>query len=130
MQKTNLYVCAILKLRLDRIEQRHHLRPLIPIGWRDAVRQGHATPLGEAVDENPLAFPPVRDALAATLARGKKRHRRRHTPTESCHVPRQSRESVLASQRACHPPATAATSDAWRSSTPIAPHSAHHTTDS
>src|SRR4029453_1825199 len=107
-------------VNLDRIEQRHHLGPLIPVGRRGAVRQGHPTPLGEAVDKDPLAFPPVGDALAATLPRGKKRHQRRHTPNESSRVPRQSRVSALASRPGCHPPATAATSDAWRSSTPIA----------
>jgi hypothetical protein len=117
-------------MHLDRIEQRHHLSTLIPMSWRDAVRQGHAAPLGETVDEDPLAFPPVRDALAAPLPRGKKRHRRRHTPNASSPVPRQSRESALASRPACHPPASAATSAAWRSSTPIAAHAGHHTSDS
>src|SRR5947209_7578868 len=51
---------------LDRIEQRDHLRPLIAIGRRGAVRQGHPAPLREAVDEDAFAFPPVGDALAAT----------------------------------------------------------------
>src|SRR5215470_19912392 len=118
---------SLARVHLDRIEQRHHLRPLIPIGRRDAVRQGHAVPRGEAVDEDPLAFPPVGDALAATLSRGKKRRQWRHTPTESCPVPRQSPECELASRPACHWPATAATSGAWHSSTPIAAHVGHHT---
>jgi hypothetical protein len=86
-------------------------------------------PLGEAVDEDPLAFPPVGDALAAPLPRGKKRHPRRHTPTESSRVLLPSPECELASQPECHPPATAATNDASRSSTPIAARVEHHTTD-
>src|SRR5439155_5711532 len=120
---------SLTRVHLDRLEQRHHLSPLSPIGWRDAVRHGHAAPLGEAVEEAPLAFPPVCDTLAATLPRGKKRHRRRHTPNESSHVPRQSRGAALALRPACHPPAIAVTSDAWRSSTPIAAHAGHHTSD-
>src|ERR1043166_671924 len=109
---------AFARAHLDRIEQRHHLRTLIPIGRRDAVRHGPAVPLGEAVDQDPFALPPVGDARAATLPRGKKRHRRRHTPNESAHVPRQSPKSALASRRACHRAASAATSDGWHSSTP------------
>src|SRR5215831_6757192 len=115
------------RVYLDGIEQRHHLGPLIPIGRRDAVRQGPPAPLGEAVDEAPLAFPPVCDALAATLPRGKKRHQRRHTPNGSSRVPRQSPESALASRPACHLPAAAATSDAWHSWTPTAARMGHHT---
>src|ERR1700704_5284885 len=121
---------SFARMYLDSIEQRHHLGPLIPLGWRDAVRQGHPAPLGEAVDEDPLAFPPVCDTLTATLPRGKKRHQRRHTPNESSHVPQQSQESGLASRPACHRPATAATSDAWRSLTPRAAHAGHRTSDS
>src|SRR4030095_624327 len=55
----------LARVHFARIEQRQHLRTLIPIGWCGAVRQGHAPPLGEAVDEDPLAFPPVGGALAA-----------------------------------------------------------------
>src|SRR5690349_17971506 len=97
---------------LDRIKQRQHLCPLVPIGRRSAVGQGHAAALGQAVDENPFAFPAAGDALAAPLPRGKKRHPRRHTPNESCHVLRQYRESAPAWRPKCHPPATVATSDA------------------
>src|SRR4029453_4692958 len=50
---------------LDGIKQRQHLGPLVPIGWRDAVRQGHAAALRETVDQHPFAFPAARDALAA-----------------------------------------------------------------
>ena len=117
-------------VHLDCIKQRQHLGPFVPIGRCGAIGQGHAAPLGEAVDQDPLAFPPVRDALAATLARGKKRHRRRHTPNESSRVPQQCRGSALASLPTCHPLATAATSDASRSSTPIAAHAGHRTSDS
>src|SRR5919202_4480156 len=42
---------------LHGIKQRHHLCPLVPIGRRGPVAQGHAAPLVEAVDEDPLAFP-------------------------------------------------------------------------
>src|ERR687886_2813371 len=115
---------------LDGIKQRQHLRPLVPIGWRGAVGQRHAAALGQAVDQNPFAFPPAGDALAPTLARGKTRRQRRHTPNESYRVLPQCRESVLASPRACHPPASAATNDAWRFLTPTVARTAHHTSDS
>jgi IS1 family transposase/transposase-like protein len=115
---------------LDGIKQRHHLGTLIPVGRRRAIRQWHPVPLREAVDEDPFAFPPVGDALAATLPRGKKRHQRRHTPNESSLVLRQSPECGPASRPGCHPPASAATSDASRSSTPMATRVEHHTSDS
>src|ERR671937_504783 len=112
---------------LDGIKPRQHLCPLVPIGRRGAVGQGHAAALRETVDQNPFAFPAAGDALATPLARGKKRHRRRHTPNESSRVPQQSPESALASRPRCHPPATVATSDAWRSSTPTGGRAGHHT---
>ena len=95
---------------LDCIEQRHSLGALIRLGRCSAIHQGHPAPVGEAVDEAPYAFPPVRDALAATLARGKKRRLRRPTPSESCHLLRQCPESGLASQPGFHRPASVATS--------------------
>src|SRR5918992_4024772 len=79
------------RAHLERIKQRHNLRPLVPIGWRSPVRQRHPVSLRETVDQNPFAFPPAGDALAATLARGKKNHRRRHRPTESCPAPQPDR---------------------------------------
>src|SRR5262244_3475180 len=112
---------------LDRIKQRQHLCPLVPIGWRGAVGQGHAAALRETVDQNPFAFPSAGAALAAPLPRGKKRHPRRHTPNTSCLALLLYRESAPASRPRCHPPATVATSDAWRSSTPIGGRAGHHT---
>src|SRR5262245_26232714 len=103
----------------DRIQQGHHLGTFIAIGRHGAVRQWHAVPLGEAVDEDPFALPAVGNALAAPLPRGKKRHRRRHSPNESSHVLRPCPASVLAWRPRCHPPASAAAIDASRSSTPI-----------
>src|SRR6516165_6953525 len=47
---------------LDGIKQRQHVGPLVPLGRRGAVGQGHATALRETVDQNPFAFP------AATVA--------------------------------------------------------------
>src|SRR5678815_367013 len=114
----------------DRIQQGHHLGTFIAIGRRGAVRQWHAVPLGEAVDEDPFALPAVGNALAAPLPRGKKRHRRRHSPNESSHVLRPCPESVLAWWPRCHPPASAAAIDASRSSTPIVAHAGRHTSDS
>ena len=112
---------------LHGIKQRQHLCPLVPIGWRRVVGQGHAAPLRETVAQDPLALAPARDALAATLARGKKRHPRRHTPSASCLIPLQSPECGLAWRPACHPRATVATTDAARSSTPTAARAGHHT---
>jgi hypothetical protein len=80
------------------------------------------------VDQNPCAFPSAGDALAPTLARGKTRHRRRHTPNESCLFLRLRPESALAWLPMCRPSASAAASDALHSSTPIASHVGHHTT--
>src|SRR6266850_182617 len=59
---------------LDRVEQRHHLGALIPIGRRGAMRQGHAIARRETMDEDPLAFAATGDALTPALPRGKKRH--------------------------------------------------------
>jgi hypothetical protein len=87
---------AFAHVHLDRIEQRPHLRPILPIGRRDAVRQRHPMPLGEAVEEHPFALPPAGDARAATLARGNKRHPRRHTPNGSSLLLRPRPESALA----------------------------------
>src|SRR4030095_5895769 len=42
---------------LDGIKQRQHLCPLVPIGRRGAVGQGHADALPETVDQNPFYFP-------------------------------------------------------------------------
>ncbi len=56
--ETFVGVTAFARVHLDSSKQRHHLSTRIPLGWRDAVRQGHAAPLGAAVDEDPLAFPP------------------------------------------------------------------------
>src|ERR671928_1045353 len=117
------FACA----ELDGIKQRQHLCPLVRIGRRGAVGQGHAAALRETVDQDPFALAPACDALAATLARGKKRHPRRHTPSESCLVPRQSPECGLAWRPACHPRTTVATTDASRSSTPTAARAGHHT---
>src|SRR5205807_6974982 len=110
-------------------QAREDLAPLRPGGRGWTVGQGHATALGQAVDQNPFAFPPAGDALAAPLPRGKKRHPRRRTPNESSHVLQQSPKSALASQPGCHRPATAATSDASHSSRPTALRRAHHTSD-
>src|SRR5262249_28954430 len=46
------------RVHLNCIKQRQHLCSLVSVGWRGAVRQGHAVAFGEAVDEAPLAFPP------------------------------------------------------------------------
>src|SRR5262245_11903880 len=47
----------LARVDLDRIEQRHHLGTLIPVGGCRAVRQRHAVALGEAVDQDALALP-------------------------------------------------------------------------
>ena len=57
---------------LDRLKQRQHVRPLVSVGRRGPVRQGHAAAIREAVDQDPLALSPKGDALAAPLPRGKK----------------------------------------------------------
>ena len=109
---------------------RPHWCPLVPMGRWGPVGQGQPAPRGEAVDEAPLALPPVGDALAATLPRGNKRHPRRQTPHEASRVPRPFPESGRASRPACHPRASAGTSAAWHSATPIAAHAGHRTSDS
>jgi hypothetical protein len=115
---------------LDRVPPWPPLGALLPVGWRGTVRSRHPVPRGEAGEEEARALPAAGAARAATLPRGTKRHPRRHTPNKSCRVPRQSRVSGLASLPRCHPLAIAATSDAWRSSTPIAARAGHHTSDS
>src|SRR4030095_6998109 len=109
------------------LKPRQHLGSLVPMGRRGAVGQGHATALRETVDQHPLAFPAAGDALAAPLPRGKKRHPPRHTPKQACLALRRHRASAPASRPTCPPPATVATSDAWRSSPPIGGRAGHHT---
>jgi len=113
----------------DRIKQREHLCPLVPIGRRGAVRQGYAAPVGEAVEQAPFAFPSAGDALAATRPRGKTRQQRRQTPSGAARVPRQCQECGPASQPTCHPWASVAASDVWHSSTPSAARAGHHPSD-
>src|SRR5262249_32804120 len=113
----------------DGIEQREHLGTLIPVGRRGPVRPGHPARVGETVDQDPFALAPAGDTRAAPLARGKKRRRRRQTPSESCPVLRPHPECALASWPTYHPPAIAAATDAWRSSIPIAAHGGRHTSD-
>jgi hypothetical protein len=93
---------------LDGLKQRYALGPLIPVGWRSAVRERHPAPVRQAVAQEALALPPVGAARAAPLARGKKRRQWRRTPTEACLLPRPRPASVLAWGPRCHPPATAA----------------------
>jgi hypothetical protein len=115
---------------LDRVKPWEHLRPLVPIGRCGPVRQRHAVPRGQAVDQDALALPPAGDARAPTLARGPKRRPRRHTPNESSHVPRPRLKSALAWQPTCPPPASAAANEASHSWTPLAARMVHHTTGS
>src|SRR5262245_25287786 len=82
------------------------------------------------MDEDSLALPPAGDALAATLARGKKRRQWRHTPTASFLFPRPRPTAARASWPMCQPPASAATSGASHASTPTAAHGGPHTTGS
>ena len=86
---------------LDRIQQRQHVGALLPVGRRGPIRQGHATSVREAVDQDPFALPAAGDARAATLARGKKRRPRRHTPNESSLFPRLRPEFALAWRPTC-----------------------------
>jgi hypothetical protein len=95
----------------DSVKQREHLGPLIAIGRCGTVGQGHASRIGEAVNEDPLAFASTSHALTAAFARGKTSRLRRRTATESSRVPRQGRGFGLASPRACHRCASAAATD-------------------
>src|SRR6266850_7221724 len=115
---------------LDRIEQGHHLGTLIPIGRGGAMRQGHAIPRRQTMDEHSLAFAATSHALTPTFPRGKKRHQRRHTPSESCRVPRPAPAPGPASPPGCHRPASAATTDGRHSSWPSAALWAYRTSDS
>src|SRR5687768_11026398 len=114
----------------DGIQEGYDLGAFIAVSRRCAVRQGHAGGIGQAVDEDPLAFSATGDPLTAAFARGKRRRRRRHTASESCHAPQRCQEFGPASGPGSHRLASAATTDAWHSSRPIAARTVHHTNGS
>src|SRR5918911_689527 len=82
------------------VQQWDDLGPLVSVRGRGARGQRHASTIREAMDEDTFAFPAIRDALTAAFARGKTKHPRRRTATESSHVPQQARGGVLAWQPA------------------------------
>ena len=120
------FACA----HAESIQQRDDLGPFVPMRWGCARGQGHARPIGETVDKDAFAFPAIRDALTAPLARGKRSHPQRHIASESARALRPARARVLAWQPASHRLASAATTDARRSWRPIAGHAADHTSGS
>jgi len=95
----------------DSVQQGQDLGPLMPIGGRLAVGQGHARSIREAVDEDPLDFAAMGHALTAAFPGGKMSRRWRRTAIESSRVPRRSRGSGPASQRGSHRPANVAATD-------------------
>src|SRR6516165_4256070 len=117
----------LARAALDGSKRRQHVGPLVPLGRRGAVGQGHATALREPVEQHPCAFPAAGAARAAPLPRGKQRHPRRHTPHTSCRALLRYRDSAPAARPRGHPPAPVAPSDAWRSSTPMGGRAGHHT---
>jgi hypothetical protein len=112
------------------IQQREHLGPLVPIRGRGARGQRHACGIREAVDEEALAFPAIRNPLTAACARGKTSHPRRHTATESCRVPQPVRGGALAWRPASHRLASAAATGGRHSWTPIGDRGGDHTSGS
>jgi hypothetical protein len=70
---------ALTRVDVQGIQQRDDVRPLIPMRWSRAHGQGPARGVREAVEEEALACPALGDALAAPLARGKRRHRPHHS---------------------------------------------------
>jgi hypothetical protein len=112
------------------IQQRDDLGPLLTMCGRGTRGQRHTGAVREAMDEEALAFPALRDALTAACARGKRNQPRRHTATESSRVPRPVRVSVLAWRPASHRLATVAASDARYSWTPIGARAGGHTSGS
>ena len=52
---------------VDGVKERQDLRPFIPIGRGGAVRQGHAIPRRQTMDEHSLAFAATGNALTPTL---------------------------------------------------------------
>jgi hypothetical protein len=121
---------AVTRADRDRVKAREPLRPLVSLGQRGAVRPGHPGPLGEAVDPHAFALPPAGAALAPTLARGKKCHRRRQPPNASARVLRPRPAAALAWQPPCQPSASGTTSAASPASRPRAAPGGPHTTDS
>jgi len=114
----------------DGIQERHDLGALTAVRGRRAVRQGHAGGIGEAVDEDPLAFAPTGDPLTAAFARGNRSRRRLRTASGPAHVPQRCRAPGPAFGLGSHRPASAATTDAWHSSRPIEDRAVHHTSGS
>jgi DNA methylase len=121
---------AFTRAEAEGIQQGEDLGALVPIGRRRAQGQWHASGVREAVDEHTFAFAAIRNTLTTAFARGNTSHPRPRTATESCRVLRQSRGFGRAWRRVCRPPASAATSDAQRSSRPIGGHGEDHTSGS
>ena len=113
-----------------RLQQRHDLRALVPIGRRRADGSWHAPCVREAMEEDALTFPPVGDAVTAAFARGKRSRRWPRTATESARALRQGRGCGLASRPASYQPASVAASDVPHSSTPIEARAGDHTSGS
>ena len=105
---------------------RDDLGALISIRGRRARRQRHASPIGETVDEDALAFPAMCDALTATFAKGKRSHQPPRTATESSRDPRPVQAGALASRPRFHRPAGGAATDAPHSWTPIGARGGDH----
>jgi len=89
---------ACARAHVESIQQRDDLGPFVPMRWGCARGQGHARPIGETVDQEALAFPAIRDALTAPLARGKKSQPPRHIASASARA--------RASRSASHRPAS------------------------
>jgi hypothetical protein len=121
---------ACARAPVERIQQRDDLGLFLPIRWGCARGQWHASGICETVDKDAFAFPAIRDARTAPLAKGNRSHPQRRIASESARALRPAQARALAWRSASHRLASAATTDARRSWRPMAGHGADHTSGS
>jgi hypothetical protein len=96
----------------ERIQQGEDLGPFVPIRRGRARGQRQASGVRQTMTQEALALPAIRDALTTPLARGKRSHPPRRSASGSAHALRPAQACAVASRRASHRPASAATTPA------------------
>jgi hypothetical protein len=89
---------AFARAHAEPVQQGDDLSPFVPVRGGCARGQRHASGICETMDQDAFAFPAMRDAPTAPLARGKRSHPQRRIASESAHALRPARARALASR--------------------------------